>query len=78
MQKADDAFELRVKIVLSLDQYLSDGLISWPGNDETIEQDESYFGTYGDAVFLQLASLYLQADVLVIPASSQNVIFVNR
>ena len=42
---ADDAFELRVKIVLSLDQYLSDGLISWPGNDETIEQDESYFGT---------------------------------
>ena len=25
---ADDAFELRVKIVLSLDQYLSDGLIS--------------------------------------------------
>ena len=78
---ADDAFELRVKIVLSLDQYLGDGLISWPGNDETIEQDESYFGTkrqwkkkmmkpgtYSDTVFLQLASLYLQADVLVIPA----------
>ena len=39
---ADDAFELRVKIVLSLDQYLSDGLISWPGNDEMIDQDESY------------------------------------
>ena len=78
--RADDPFELRVKVVLSVDEFLSSGLLIWPGNDETVE-DEQYFGTsrqwkqkmmksgtYGDAVFLQLASLHLETDIIVIPA----------
>ena len=67
----DDAFELRVQVVLSLEDYVNQGLLIWPGGDETTRNEED-FGTQkkqkqkmlrpstsGDAVFLRLASLYL-------------------
>ena len=76
-----DAFELRVQVVLSLEQSVKQGLLVWPGGDETMELMENDFGTmkqwkqkmlrpgtYGDAGFLRLASLYLETDIFLIPA----------
>ena len=36
----DDAFELRVQVVLSLEDYVKQVLLIWPGGDETTD-----FGT---------------------------------
>ena len=40
----DDAFELRVQVVLSLEDYVKQGSLIWPGGDETTENEED-FGT---------------------------------
>ena len=40
----DDAFELRVQVVLSLEDYVNQGLLIWPGGDETTRNEED-FGT---------------------------------
>ena len=34
-----DAFELRVQVVLSLENSVRDGLLAWPGGDDTMEVD---------------------------------------
>ena len=69
-----DAYELRVQVVLSLENSLKEGLFAWPGGDDTIEVDNEFGtqrqwkqrmlrpGVWGDAVFLRLASLYLETD----------------
>ena len=82
-----DAFELRVQVVLSLENSVRDGLLAWPGGDDTMEVDNEVGtqrqwkqrmlrpGVWGDAVFLRLASLYLKTDIIIIPAfreSGQN------
>ena len=75
-----DAYELRVQVVLSVDNFVKQGLFDWPGGDVTMEVDNEigtqkqwkqkmlWPGTWGDAVFLQLACLYLETDLIVIPA----------
>ena len=76
-----DAYELRVQVVLSLEKSVKQGLLVWPGVDETMEIVDNDFGTmkqwkqkmlrpgtWGDAVFLRLASLYLETDIFPIPA----------
>ena len=75
-----DAFELRVQVVLSLENSVRDGLLAWPGGDDTMEVDNEVGtqrqwkqrmlrpGVWGDAVFLRLASLYLKTDIIIIPA----------
>ena len=40
-----DAYELRVQVVLSLEQSVKQGLLVWPGGDETMELMENDFGT---------------------------------
>ena len=69
-----DAYELRVQVVLSLENSLKEGLFAWPGGDDTMVVDNEVGtqrqwkqkmlrpGVWGDAVFLRLASLYLETD----------------
>ena len=40
-----DAYELRVQVVLSLEKSVKEGLLIWPGGDETIEVVDNDFGT---------------------------------
>ena len=75
-----DAYELRVQVVLSVENFVNKGLMVWPGGDETIDDEREIGnqrqwkqkmlrpGAWGDAIFLRLASLYLEADIIVIPA----------
>ena len=75
-----DAYELRVQVVLSLENSVKQGLLEWPGGDETLDVENEIGtqrqwkqkmllpGAWGDAVFLRLASLYLETDIILIPA----------
>ena len=73
--------------MLSLENSVRDGLLAWPGGDDTMEVDNEVGtqrqwkqrmlrpGVWGDAVFLRLAALYLKTDIIIIPAfreSGQN------
>ena len=73
--------------MLSLENSVRDGLLAWPGGDDTMEVENEVGtqrqwkqrmlrpGVWGDAVFLTLAALYLKTDIIIIPAfreSGQN------